>query len=100
MGYKRFSSTKREEKTKDYLDNYDSSRPRLSSRLSSSSRMSTLSTKERNLEEERTSVTPILGGRQRGGQALAGRERSHYNPPGSGEENYGTILIKARSDGG
>ena len=28
--------------------------------------------------------------------------RSHYNPPGSssGEEGYGTILIKARSDRG
>ena len=64
-------------KTKDYLDNYDSSRPRLSSRLSSSSRMSTISSREKEINkyklEERTSATPILGDRQRGG--LEGRQR-------------------------
>ena len=83
--------------------------------------MSTISSREKEINpyklEERTSATPILADRQRGG--LEGRQRwrtteiffklnlsarllrSHYNPPGSsGAEGYGTILIKARSDGG
>merc|ERR1712062_99974 len=47
LSYKRFSSTKHEKPSKDYFDDYKSSRPR-QSRQSSSSIVSTSSTKERN----------------------------------------------------